>query len=122
MSHRIQSNRAGELTVEYGWQLGSSRNKIGLNVKGDPAPVKQGSEEQFITEHHWGYTRQKDGSCAEYRVVHAAWNVWSGENVVVEGEMEKLYGNDLAAILTSSPASAFLADGSAVTVSRGRRL
>jgi hypothetical protein len=81
-----------------------------------------GSEEQFITEHYWGYTAQKGGSCVEYQVTHPAWKVWSGVSVIVEGDMTQLYGPGLSAVLKNSPASAFLADGSEVIVSRGRRL
>jgi len=122
MSHHRQSNPDGELAVEYGWKLGSRWNTMSLHVKGNPAPLDPGSEEHFLTQRDWGYTAQKDGSCVEYRVTHRAWRIWSGESVAVEAEMEELYGKDLAAILTSPPASAFLADGSEVTVSRGRRL
>ncbi len=122
MSHQIQTKDNGELVVEYAWKTGIRWNRVGLSVKANPALPKAGSEGQFITEHYWGYTAQKDGGCAEYRVAHPAWEVWSGENVVVEGDMEELYGKELAAVLRNPPASAFLADGSEVTVSRGRRL
>jgi uncharacterized protein len=122
MSHRIHSKNAGELEVDYAFQSGTIRNRIGLTVSGEPALPKSDSEEQFITEHYWGYTAQKDGSCSEYQVTHPAWKVWSGKNIVVEGNMENLYGSNFAAILKDPPASAFVADGSAVTVSRGRKL
>jgi uncharacterized protein len=122
MSHQIQTIDNGQLVVEYAWKSGTSWNRVGLNVRGDPALPKAGSEEQFITEHWWGYTAQKDGSSAEYHVTHPAWRGWSGENVLVEGDMEGLYGRDLASVLKNPPASAFLADGSEVTVARGRRL
>jgi len=83
---------------------------------------KAGSEEQFITEHYWGYAAQKDGSCVEYQVKHPAWKVWSGTSIIVEGDMTQLYGPGLSAVLKYPPASAFLADGSEVIVSRGLRL
>jgi uncharacterized protein len=122
MSHQIESKGNDGLAVEYAWKSALGWSKIGLNIKGNPALPEVGSEEQFITEHYWGYTAQKDNSCAEYRVAHPAWRVWSGENVAVEGDMEELYGKDLAAVLKNPPASAFLADGSEVSVSRGRKL
>jgi uncharacterized protein len=122
MSHRTQSNGTGRLAVEYNWKLRANWNKISLDVDGGPAPVTPGSEEEFITEHYWGYTVQKDGSSAEYQVTHPSWKVWTAKNVVVESDMEGLYGTDLAAVLKTRPASAFLADGSKVAVSRGQRL
>ena len=32
--------------------------------------------EEFITEHYWGYTAQRNGGCTEYKVEHPRWNVW----------------------------------------------
>lgn len=122
MFHHIQANSGGELEVNYSWQSGTIRNRIGLTVSGESALPKSGSEEQFITEHYWGYTTQKDGACAEYQVTHPAWKVWSGKKIVVEGNMENLHGSSFAEALKAPPASAFLADGSAVTVSPGRKL
>jgi uncharacterized protein len=122
MSHRIRAHNEGELEVDYSFGPGTIRNRICLTVSGEPDPPKLGSEEQFITEHYWGYTAQKDGSCSEYQVTHPAWKVWSGNKIVVEGNMENLCASNLAAVLKNPPTSAFLADGSAVTVSRGRKL
>jgi hypothetical protein len=39
-------------------------------VSGAPEEAAPGSEEEFITEHYWGYTRQRDGGTIEYRVEH----------------------------------------------------
>jgi hypothetical protein len=35
-----------------------------------------GSEAAFITEHYWGYTRQREGGTIEYRVEHPSWQIW----------------------------------------------
>jgi len=48
--------------------------------------------------------------------------VWAAHRANFEGDVEELYGKELALVLRRAPASAFLADGSAVTVMRGRRL
>ena len=42
-----------------------------------------GSEETFITEHYWGYARQRDGSTVEYAVEHEPWRVWRCEAAVL---------------------------------------
>jgi hypothetical protein len=34
-----------------------------------------GSHEEFIAEHYWGYTAQRDASTVEYRVTHPSWRV-----------------------------------------------
>lgn len=70
----------------------------------------------------WGYAKQRDGSTVEYRVNHPAWSVWKAERAEFSGNVEALYGREFAEVLRRPPVSAFLADGSPVTVTRGRRL
>ena len=101
---------------------GAGWSAIGIEVHGKAELANHGSHEQFITEHYWGYAAQPDGGCVEYRVTHPAWSVWSARRAEFEGEVEGLYGKDMAAVLRGESSSAFLAEGSAVTVMRGRRL
>ncbi len=122
MSHQIGSIDNARLAVAYAWKSGNRWNRIGLTVTGDPVPPEAGSEEQFISEHYWGYARQPDGGCMEYRVAHPPWRVWSARDAVFEGDAAELYGKELARILEREPTSAFLAEGSEVTVYQGRRL
>jgi uncharacterized protein YqjF (DUF2071 family) len=102
--------------VEYGWQLSSGWAGVSVQSTGAGRSAEVGSQEEFITEHYWGYTKQRDGSTVEYRVAHPAWRVWSVRNPRVTGDMSQLYGEEFARVLNAPPASAFLADGSAVTV------
>jgi uncharacterized protein len=121
MTHKIVRGGDG-LSVEYAWRLRGAVNRIILTTSGAPALPEEGSQEQFIVEHYWGYAAQRDGGCLEYRVEHPSWRRWAGREAKFEGDAEELYGRDLAAVLKNPPASAFLAEGSAVTVYRGRRL
>ena len=84
--------------------------------------MRPGSEEEFITEHYWGYTRQRDGSTVEYQVEHPRWRVWSCVDARVDCDALTLYGEPFVDALAGRPTSAFVADGSEVTVRRGRRL
>jgi uncharacterized protein len=122
MSHQIQQQNGTDFAVQYGWQHSNGWNRMKLSVTGNPALPENGSEEQFITEHYWGYASQPNGRCTEYRVNHPSWKVWNGLGASFEGDVEKLYGKDLAAALRVPPSSAFLAEGSEVTVFRGREL
>jgi hypothetical protein len=72
--------------------------------------------ESAITEHYWGYAKQKDGGSLEYRVEHPPWLV---QRV---SEAATLYSDAFAQALRGSPSSAFLAAGSAVTVAKGVRI
>jgi uncharacterized protein len=121
MKHSIESNDKG-LAVEYGWKVSGSWNSIRLATRGDSALPADGSAEQFITEHYWGDAATRDGGCVEYQVRHPQWKVWKTREAGFEGNMQELYGKELNNELQRPPDSAFLAEGSAVSVHRGTRL
>ncbi len=89
---------------------------------GQPKAVEKGTVEEFITEHYWGYARQRDGGTVEYQVEHPRWRVWPAATHELVCDVDKLYGSAFAESLRKSPDSAFLAEGSAVTVYGGSRL
>jgi hypothetical protein len=102
--------------VRYQWRLG--KRWQGLRAAGGPATAPApGSHAEFITDHAWGYTRQRDGGTVEYRVEHERWAVRSAKDHEVDADFAALYGDAFGAALTT-PASAFLVDGSPVTVYR----
>jgi hypothetical protein len=106
------------LRAQYAWKMRGRWHSCGGTAGAAFALPRAGSLEEFITEHYWGYTRQRDGSTVEYRVEHPQWGVALAIDVVVDADLEALYGEAIAAHL-KKPSSAFLADGSAVSVRRG---
>jgi len=122
MSHKIDRNGEVGLAVEYGWRSRDGWNRMNVSAIGTPVAPEDSSQEQFITEHYWGYAAQRNGSCLEYRVAHPPWKVWHGRAANLEGDLAELYGKELAATLRVPPVSAFLAEGSEVVVDRGRKL
>jgi uncharacterized protein YqjF (DUF2071 family) len=102
--------------VEYSWGEKERSSRVMVVPAGRATPLQPGSEEEFITEHFWGYTRQRDGSTIEYRVEHPSWNVWQAGEARLEGDLESVYGATMANALRQPPASAFVADGSKITV------
>jgi uncharacterized protein YqjF (DUF2071 family) len=122
MAHEIRTVGESGLAVAYRWGTAIGWNTIRLEAQGKAELATEGSEEQFITEHYWGYAAQPDGGCVEYRVTHPAWKVWSARSADFEGDAKGLYGKEFAAVLSGQPSSAFLAGGSAVKVMRGRRV
>jgi uncharacterized protein YqjF (DUF2071 family) len=103
-------------TVEYGWKLATEWAALRGNPRGDGVTPVEDSAEAFITEHYWGYTRQRNATTVEYRVDHPRWRVWPLDTPQVTGDLTTLYGSAFAKIVRDTPASAFLADGSRVTV------
>jgi uncharacterized protein YqjF (DUF2071 family) len=116
--HRIESSG----TVEYLWRVDGEWCRISVTTSGLPRPAADGSLEQFITEHYWGYSRQQGGGSMEYRVEHVPWKVWAATEARFEGNVSALYGEEFAAVVQRRPESALVADGSSVLVFRGRQL
>jgi hypothetical protein len=111
-----------ESQVTYLWRHRGVWSRLQVSPRGEPAAARPGSEEEFITEHYWGYSRLRGGGTVEYRVEHPRWRVWNAEAASLECDVAALYGPQFAAALAAGPSSAFLADGSPVTVYRGERI
>jgi uncharacterized protein YqjF (DUF2071 family) len=123
MWHDLQRGPDGVVKiVAYKWAFGGRENHLELAVTGEPNVVKEGSNQEFITEHYWGYARQRDGGTVEYQVEHPRWLVWAAESSGLECDVEGLYGKDFVDVLQRPPSSAFLAEGSPITVFQGIRL
>jgi len=122
MRHRIGAPNDGVLEREYAWRVGGAWTRIVTSTSGPATALVPGSEEEFITEHYWGYTRQRDGGTVEYRVAHPRWNVWTAHDARIEGDVRAVYGDAFAEVLAGPLISAFVADGSAITVYAPRRI
>jgi len=108
--------------VSYAWSQKERWSSVSADVVGPARQPAPSSIEAFISEHYWGYSRQRDGGTVEYQVEHPAWQVWSCENAQLDADVPALYGDSFVETLRQPPASAFLASGSHVTVRRGVRI
>jgi uncharacterized protein YqjF (DUF2071 family) len=105
------------LSVEYTWLNGTEWSGMRLFPEGDSYFSPPGSEEEFITNHRWGYTRRRTGGTTEYKVQHKPWRVWRASQGEVAGNVSRIYGSDFADVLAGVPHSAYFAAGSVVSVS-----
>lgn len=125
MSHAI-GRAAGEPgrieSLSYSWTFGGRPHRLSMSLGCEPRSPTAGSEEEFIAEHYWGYSRQRDGGTSEYRVTHPPWRVAPAREARLEGEVGAIYGERFGQVLQGRPMSAFMADGSEVAVSHGVRL
>lgn len=121
MRHAVEAHD-GARTVRYEWREGGVWTGLGARTRGASAALVPGSEAEFITEHYWGYTRQRDGGTVEYEVVHPPWRVWQAYDAALSGDIATTYGSAFAQSLAAPPRSAFVAEGSGITVFRPRRL
>ena len=95
---------------------------MSANIAADPVVPAPGSEEEFITEHYWGYARQRDNSTVEYRVSHPQWPVWQATDAEFDCDVGEFYGAQFADALKGEPTSTFVAEGSAIEVYRGEHV
>jgi hypothetical protein len=123
MRHDIARRADGwPVSVRYQWRRGTTWEGLSARADREPAPFAAGSEEAFIAEHYWGYTRQRDGSTIEYRVAHPRWRAATASEARLDADVRALYGAPFDTVLGTEPRSAFIADGSPVTVYRPVRL
>lgn len=117
MRHELAAGR-----VRYEWQSHSRWHHLEARFSGGAGPLREGSEAEFITEHYWGYTAQRDGGTMEYRVEHPRWRVWETPEVSWSVDGAAVYGAEWGRILESRATSTFLAEGSEIAVYRGVRV
>lgn len=108
--------------LEYAWRHRGVWQRLSATTRGGAEPIAAGTEEEFIFEHYWGYSRQRDGGTVEYQVEHPPWRVWQVGTSSLEGDVAALYGGEFVAPLAEEPRSAFVAEGSPVCVRRGVRI
>lgn len=123
MSHQLQPpNAPFPSYVEYAWREGDAMNRMRAHSPEAGMPLEPGSHAEFITEHYWGYTRQRDTSTIEYRVEHPSWLVRGASMARVEGDLSATYGPVFGNILRTAATSVLLANGSRVQVNLPVRL
>jgi uncharacterized protein YqjF (DUF2071 family) len=121
MKHKVATNNA-TVSADYQWKLNGQWCRLHAQAAQPSIQLAEGSLEQFITEHYWGYAAQPGGGCKEYQVVHVPWRVWRTKDAGVDGDCEALYGAEFSRILNRQPHSAFIADGSPVRVLIGTHI
>jgi hypothetical protein len=116
MKHAIE-HLSGNLKVEYSWRRGRKWESFKMTATGEAQSIPAGSHAEFITEHYWGYTALRSG-CSEYRLEHPRWKIWNATGFELSADVAAFCGEQFAETLNQSPSSAFIADGSPITVQR----
>ncbi len=117
MGHEVSLDKDSGGSAAYSWVHRGLEYGLRARVTGPAAPPVPGSEAEFITEHFWGYTKQRGGGTSEYRVDHPSWLVWDAAASSYESPpTETLFGPRLSEVLRAEPTSTFIAVGSEVSV------
>ena len=116
MKHEIE-DLDGNVKVEYSWRRDRKWESLKMDAVGESQLIPAGSHAEFITEHYWGYTALRSG-CSEYRIEHAHWKIWNASSFELNADTAALYGEQFLETLSQPPRSAFIADGSPITVQK----
>jgi uncharacterized protein YqjF (DUF2071 family) len=111
-----------ELRVEYRWKVGAQWDYLKAVAEAQPLIIETESEEEFITEHFWGYTTVSNTCTGVYEVKHPQWRIHKVKSFDINCSVEKLYGKNFVEALSVSPSSVFLAEGSEIKVMKGFKL
>ena len=105
----------------YRWKK-SQWHKLSVSGSGKSVGIGVNSEEEFITEHFWGYTKISDKATSEYGVEHPRWEVYPIDQHDISVDFGLIYGSDFSFLTNKKPSSVFLAEGSAIVVKSGTQI
>lgn len=120
MQHEWKEEYGG-LSISYEWKKEkwySCQVQASSNLKA----ILPGSEEEFITEHYWGYSKLSESKTLEYRVNHPRWEVYPIRSYAVDVDFGALYGEDFGFLNHQKPDSVLLAEGSQIQVFNNRNI
>ena len=120
MHHQILPDTQ-ELKVAYEWTK-SGQNFIRAKAKPAVRPMAEGSIEEFIAEHYWGYNAYSSDITMEYGVEHPPWSYYPVTDFQANYQIEALYGLPFVPYLSQEPDSVFIAEGSEVIVRKGSKI
>ncbi len=103
-------------TIQYDWKINNAWNKLFVNTSNIAAPMIEGSVEEFIFEHYYGYTKINDRLTQEYKVNHPRWLINKVNDYTVECDFKSMYGTEFEYLKDNAPHSVIVAEGSAVSV------
>ncbi len=111
-------NQDESLSIEYKWKK-RTWNSIKVIADKTPQHIFMNSEEEFITEHFWGYTKINEKKTSEYGVEHPRWETYKTKEYMIDVNFADTYGSDFAFLQSQTPMSVFLAEGSEIVVKEG---
>jgi uncharacterized protein len=120
--HHKWTMTADELTVNYAWRKRKNWYSMEVVAENKTQPIEVGSEEEFITEHYWGYTKVTAEKTSEFGVEHPRWHQYPVKSYVIQADFADLYGSDFAFLNAAKPTSILLVEGSEIAVKDGHIL
>lgn len=119
MKHSWLENE-NQLEISYAWKT-KKWNTFSVISSTQSQEIPVGSDEEFITEHYWGYTKIGENKTSEYGVEHPRWEVYPLKEYHIDVDFEANYGKVFSFLNDRKPDSVMLAEGSAIRVMKGRK-
>ncbi len=104
------------IKVGYEWRHQRIWDSVEVIASSKGLDILSGSEEEFITEHYWGYTQIGDRFTSEYQVEHPRWQAYDIMSHKISVRFGELYGVEFGVLKDSLPQSVMLAEGSVISV------
>jgi len=105
-----------DLLVSYAWKKNKRWNHLGVRTGATALALQKDSEEEFITEHFWGYSAFSEQQTNEYHVEHPRWMIYPIKEYRIDCDFGALYGEKFSFLAQKKPDSVFMAEGSEIAV------
>ena len=100
----------------YNWKFKDKWNTLSATCAKKSLPMRINSEEEFIAEHYWGYSKHAADKTIEYEVVHPQWEIFKVAGYKIDCDFAGIYGDTFSFLADLTPASVFMAKGSEVRI------
>lgn len=121
MKHTWENNISTQ-KIKYQWLKNKKWNSIEVVSELNQNEILIGSEEEFITEHYWGYTQVNAYKTSEYEVSHPRWQVFNILNYNIDVDYSDVYSKEFEFLNFLKPKSVFLAEGSEIQVNKSKMI
>lgn len=115
MSH-LWSKSKDILRTEYHWQKQGKPQSFCMESSSKSNSIIPNSENEFITEHYWGYSKNSNFKTTQYQVTHPKWEVYDVISHKINTDFASNYGAEFGYLNQTEPKSVMLAEGSAITI------
>lgn len=112
----------GEVKVLYQWKHRKKWDLFSLTALPSPCEISSLSEEEFITEHYWGYTQINKSKASQYQVEHPRWQAYAIKDYQINVRFGDLYGSSFSFLSEAIPDSIMLAEGSQIIVRKAEKI
>ncbi|MBP6589695.1 MAG: DUF2071 domain-containing protein [Chitinophagaceae bacterium] len=133
VANHLYQEKYRTLPMKHDWRIHPNQQQVNYQCKNrgkwnsmeviasqQPDALQAGSEEAFITEHYWGFAAGKRGTTA-YQVMHPQWDIAAVQSSFISKGFSSLYDPVFQFLDEDTPASVFLAEGSAIQIFSGQR-